>query len=44
MLVVWGKNDIFFGPQRALAFQKDLKDVEVLVKYWTFSIRRGFRY
>jgi hypothetical protein len=24
-----GKNDIYFGPQGALAFQKDLKDVEV---------------
>ena len=24
-----GKNDIFFGPQGALAFQKDLKDVEI---------------
>jgi hypothetical protein len=24
-----GKNDIFFGPQGALAFQKDIKDVEV---------------
>lgn len=28
-LVAWGKNDIFFGSQGALAFQKDLKDVEV---------------
>jgi pimeloyl-ACP methyl ester carboxylesterase len=28
-LVAWGKNDIVFGPQGALAFQKDLKDVEV---------------
>jgi pimeloyl-ACP methyl ester carboxylesterase len=28
-LVVWGKNDIFFGPQGALAFQRDIKDVEV---------------
>ena len=28
-LVAWGKNDIFFGPQGALAFQKDIKDVEV---------------
>jgi len=24
-----GKNDIFFGPQGALAFQRDIKDVEV---------------
>jgi hypothetical protein len=24
-----GKNDIFFGLQGALAFQKDLNDVEV---------------
>jgi hypothetical protein len=24
-----GKNDIFFGPKDALAFQTDLKDVEV---------------
>jgi pimeloyl-ACP methyl ester carboxylesterase len=29
MLVAWGKNDIFFGPQGALAFQRDIKDVEV---------------
>ncbi|MCR6105543.1 alpha/beta hydrolase [Salipaludibacillus agaradhaerens] len=28
-LVVWGKNDMFFGPKGALAFQKDLKDCEV---------------
>jgi hypothetical protein len=28
-LVAWGKNDIFFGPQGALAFQRDIKDVEV---------------
>jgi pimeloyl-ACP methyl ester carboxylesterase len=28
-LVAWGKNDIFFAPQGALAFQKDPKDVEV---------------
>jgi pimeloyl-ACP methyl ester carboxylesterase len=28
-LVAWGKDDIFFGPKGALAFQKDLKDVEV---------------
>jgi pimeloyl-ACP methyl ester carboxylesterase len=28
-LVAWGKNDIFFGPNGALAFQKDLNDVEV---------------
>jgi len=28
-LVVWGKNDIFFGSQGALAFQRDIKDVEV---------------
>lgn len=28
-LVAWGKNDIFFGPEGALAFQKDLKDSEV---------------
>ena len=24
-----GKNDIFFGPQGALAYQNDLNDVEV---------------
>ena len=24
-----GKNDIFFGPQGALAFQRDIKDAEV---------------
>jgi len=29
MLVAWGKNDIFFGPQGALAFQRDITDVEV---------------
>jgi len=28
-LVAWGKNDIFFGPHGALAFQRDIKDVEV---------------
>lgn len=28
-LVAWGKNDIFFGIQGALAYQKDLKDCEV---------------
>lgn len=28
-LVAWGKNDLFFGPEGALAFQKDLKDSEV---------------
>ena len=28
-LAAWGKNDIFFGPNGALAFQKDAKDVEV---------------
>ncbi|HZH63111.1 MAG TPA: alpha/beta hydrolase [Metabacillus sp.] len=28
-LVVWGKNDMFFGPEGALAFQKDLKDCVV---------------
>jgi len=28
-LVAWGKNDIFFGPEGALAFQRDLKDCEV---------------
>jgi pimeloyl-ACP methyl ester carboxylesterase len=28
-LVAWGKNDIFFGPQGALAFQRDIKNVEV---------------
>ncbi|GMK47439.1 hydrolase [Paenibacillus glycanilyticus] len=29
MLVAWGKNDIFFGPKGALAYQKDLKDIDV---------------
>jgi pimeloyl-ACP methyl ester carboxylesterase len=29
ILAAWGANDIFFGPQGALAFQKDAKDVEV---------------
>ncbi|MCI2256479.1 alpha/beta hydrolase [Domibacillus sp. PGB-M46] len=28
-LVAWGKNDIFFGPEGALAYQKDLKDCGV---------------
>lgn len=28
-LVAWGRNDIFFGPDGALAFQQDLRDVEV---------------
>ena len=28
-LVAWDKNDIFFGPQGALAYQKHLKDVKV---------------
>jgi pimeloyl-ACP methyl ester carboxylesterase len=28
-LVAWGKNDMFFGPKGALAFQNDLKDCEV---------------
>ncbi|MGG3558755.1 alpha/beta hydrolase [Peribacillus frigoritolerans] len=28
-LVAWGKNDLFFGPEGALAFQRDLKDSEV---------------
>ena len=25
-LVAWGKKDIFFGPQCALTFQRDIKD------------------
>ncbi|HEX6645547.1 MAG TPA: hypothetical protein VF047_00035 [Nitrososphaeraceae archaeon] len=29
ILVAWEKNDIFFGSTDALAFQKDLNDVEV---------------
>ncbi|SEN93752.1 Pimeloyl-ACP methyl ester carboxylesterase [Amphibacillus marinus] len=28
-LVAWGKNDMFFGPQGALAFQNDLNDCDV---------------
>ncbi|QGH32780.1 alpha/beta fold hydrolase [Gracilibacillus salitolerans] len=28
-LAIWGKNDIFFGPEGALAFQNDLNDCEV---------------
>jgi pimeloyl-ACP methyl ester carboxylesterase len=28
-LVVWGKNDPFFGPEGAFAFKRDLKNVEV---------------
>ncbi|SFL55620.1 Pimeloyl-ACP methyl ester carboxylesterase [Gracilibacillus orientalis] len=28
-LVAWGKNDMFFGPKGALAFQNDLNDCEV---------------
>ncbi|GGA46140.1 alpha/beta fold hydrolase [Paenibacillus physcomitrellae] len=29
MLVAWGRNDIFFGPAGALAYQRDLQDTEV---------------
>jgi pimeloyl-ACP methyl ester carboxylesterase len=29
MLVIWGRNDPFFGPSGALAYAKDLKDVDV---------------
>lgn len=29
MLVVWGKNDLFYGPAGALAYQKHLEDVEI---------------
>jgi pimeloyl-ACP methyl ester carboxylesterase len=28
-LVAWGKNDDFFGPEGALAYQRDIKDCEV---------------
>ena len=28
-LIVWGKNDPFFGPEGAEAFQRDLKTIEV---------------
>ncbi|WJV18154.1 alpha/beta hydrolase [Rossellomorea marisflavi] len=28
-LAIWGKNDMFFGPEGALAFQRDLDDCEV---------------
>ncbi len=28
-LIVWGKNDPFFGPEGANAFQRDLKTIEV---------------
>ncbi|TDQ39810.1 alpha/beta fold hydrolase [Aureibacillus halotolerans] len=28
-LVAWGKNDMFFGPKGALAYQNDLNDCEV---------------
>ncbi len=28
-LIVWGKNDPFFGPEGANAFQRDLKNVEI---------------
>jgi pimeloyl-ACP methyl ester carboxylesterase len=28
-LAAWGKDDIFFGSQGALAFRRDIKDVEV---------------
>ena len=28
-LIAWGKTISFFGPNDALAFQKDLNDVEV---------------
>ncbi|MGG7618998.1 alpha/beta fold hydrolase [Bacillus coreaensis] len=30
-LVVWGKNDLFFGQEGARAFQKDLKDCLVIL-------------
>ncbi|OEH91077.1 alpha/beta fold hydrolase [Bacillus solimangrovi] len=29
VLIAWGKNDLFFGPQGAYAFENDLKNVEV---------------
>jgi pimeloyl-ACP methyl ester carboxylesterase len=29
MLVVWGQNDPFFGPEGANAFQRDLTNIEV---------------
>jgi pimeloyl-ACP methyl ester carboxylesterase len=29
VLVIWGRNDPFFGPAGALAYAKDLKDVDV---------------
>jgi len=28
-LIVWGKNDPFFGPEGARAFERDLKTIEV---------------
>jgi pimeloyl-ACP methyl ester carboxylesterase len=28
-LVAWGKNDDFFGPEGALAYQRDIKDCKV---------------
>ena len=28
-LIVWGKNDPFFGPEGANAFKRDLKNAEV---------------
>ena len=28
-LIVWGRNDPFFGPEGAQAFQRDLKNIEV---------------
>jgi pimeloyl-ACP methyl ester carboxylesterase len=29
MLAIWGRNDLFFAPAGALAYAKDLKDVDV---------------
>lgn len=29
LLSAWGKNDMFFGPEEPLGFQKDIKDCEV---------------
>ena len=28
-LVAWGKNDMFFGPEGALGFLRDIEDCEV---------------
>jgi pimeloyl-ACP methyl ester carboxylesterase len=55
VLVIWGRNDLFFGPAGALAYAKDLKDADVHlinaghfalegnVDLYTFLIKRYLR-